>query len=82
MRVFLLILTVWLFIVVLRQAKMKKKSNQQPDERTDKQKNIPSSTIKCEYCGVYIPQQEAIRKQDHYYCSEKHALLSNNKNSD
>jgi len=80
MRLFLLILIVWLFIVVLRQAKMKKKSNQ-ASRHTDGQKNIPSSTIKCEYCGVYIPQQEAIQKQGHYYCSEKHALLSNDENS-
>ncbi|WP_456404472.1 PP0621 family protein [Thiolapillus sp.] len=37
----------------------------------------PKSRIKnmlaCEYCGLHIPEDEAVRKDGHTYCSKEHA---------
>jgi len=34
-----------------------------------------SKMVKCDYCKLYIAQEEAIGKQDKYYCSEEHKNL-------
>ena len=28
--------------------------------------------VQCANCGVYIPTQEALQHEDHYYCSQTH----------
>ena len=30
---------------------------------------------KCAHCGVHLPEPDAIRSGDHFYCSEQHRLL-------
>jgi uncharacterized protein len=29
--------------------------------------------VRCQYCEVHVPQNEAIKKKGHWYCSEEHA---------
>lgn len=42
-------------------------------------KNEPRAKLKagnmvaCKYCGLHIPETEAIKRGDHYYCCEEHA---------
>ncbi len=80
MRTLLLIATVWLLYVVIRQSlkRAKNKQTKSSDNTEKNQDKIASATIKCEHCGVYIPKRESIRNADHYYCSEQHARLGNN----
>jgi len=28
--------------------------------------------VRCAHCGLHIPQQEALERDGHYYCSEEH----------
>lgn len=36
--------------------------------------------VRCEYCGLHVPQAEAIaRTGDKYYCSNEHAALQQQK---
>ncbi len=34
--------------------------------------DLPNTMKKCEHCGVHLPQAEACRHNDHYFCSEEH----------
>jgi len=81
MRTLLLIVTVWLLYVVIRQSLTQAKNRQEksPDNKQDK---IASATIKCEHCGVYVPKHDSIKSADHYYCSEQHAKLGNSNKHD
>ncbi len=44
----------------------------------NKQKNAPSTKgkvenmVRCEFCEVHLPQNEAIRHNGRWYCSEQH----------
>ena len=35
--------------------------------------NKNNKMLKCEECGLHIPQQEAIRQGNHVFCSLEHA---------
>ena len=28
--------------------------------------------VRCEKCGVYVPEEDACRRGDHYFCSDEH----------
>ena len=79
MKLFLLILIAWLVIIVIRQNLNKSKASR---ESKKPKPDLPASTIKCEHCGTYVPQREAVKVQDHYYCSEEHARLGSDKHPD
>jgi uncharacterized protein len=36
------------------------------------QDKLSGKMAQCAHCGMYIPEQEAIRYGDHYYCSREH----------
>ncbi len=80
MRNLLLIATLWLLYIVIRQslnqAKARREKKQEPTPKP--QDKIVAATIKCEYCGVYIPKQEAIKIANEFYCSQHHAQLGKN----
>jgi uncharacterized protein len=37
-----------------------------------KQKKPVAHMVKCDECGVHIPESDAIRVDDRYYCCEEH----------
>lgn len=66
---FIIILFVVSYLVIksfLSKLEKNKKIGQQ--QRTDKTK-----MLKCEECGLHIPEHEAIRQGDHVFCSLEHA---------
>ena len=73
MRTLLLIFTIWLIIVVVRQHLADRRRAAESKPKPDKQ--LPADTVKCEHCGVYIPRQESVDVNDHHYCSQQHADL-------
>jgi len=36
----------------------------------------PERMVHCEHCGVYLPQSEAVRQGEHYYCCAEHRRLA------
>lgn len=28
--------------------------------------------VQCKHCGIYLPQKEALKSGDHYFCNEQH----------
>jgi uncharacterized protein len=39
---------------------------QHPEERS-------TSAVKCELCGLHVPEHEAVRRNNHIYCCQDHA---------
>ncbi len=33
----------------------------------------PTQAVKCELCGLHVPEHEAIRRDNHSYCCQDHA---------
>ncbi|VAW72294.1 hypothetical protein MNBD_GAMMA12-1698 [hydrothermal vent metagenome] len=77
MRNLLLIATIWLLYIVIRQSlnQAKARREQKQSSAPKPQDKIVASTIKCEHCGVYIPKQEAVKSDNEFYCSQHHAQL-------
>lgn len=38
------------------------------------QANI-ENMVRCEVCGLHVPQGSAVQKDGHYYCSEEHRRI-------
>ena len=39
----------------------------------------PKDTIRCRYCGLHLPQDEALHIDGRSYCSEEHQRLGEDK---
>ena len=35
----------------------------------------PKDMVRCQYCGLHLPEDEAVRINGRSYCSEKHKIL-------
>lgn len=33
------------------------------------------SMVQCEYCGIHLPENEAISQDNHHWCSKEHLQL-------
>jgi uncharacterized protein len=36
----------------------------------------PEQMVSCGHCGVYLPQSEAVREGDRYFCCNEHRRLA------
>jgi len=45
--------------------------------RVQPKKKLPESTpmVRCEHCGVHLPQQDAVSAEGKYYCNDEHRRL-------
>lgn len=69
MRYILLIIAIIAALLILKQL-------YGPRKKPTHKKMPPSKTIvRCEHCGVHIPQEEALHINQHYFCSEEHRRL-------
>jgi uncharacterized protein len=66
-RFILLAATLGLLFYVMRQLlnRRKKANNTQQEQYVD--------TVACAQCGEHLPQDQAIYRNNHYYCCEEHA---------
>ena len=71
-RILALFLLFWLIFRIIR-IKMDKRRIV-----TKKQSKIVDIK-KCSYCGVHIPENEAIQSDDKYYCCSEHVNLGSKK---
>lgn len=44
-----------------------------PNRPYNAQENAIQNLVRCEYCGVYIPVDEAVHLNAKIYCSKEHA---------
>lgn len=45
----------------------------QPRRQDRQQGKLSGKMVQCKHCGVYLPEQEAIRSRDNWYCSSEHS---------
>jgi uncharacterized protein len=43
-----------------------------PGAGGQRNKRLPGEMVQCSHCGVYLPEQEAIRDGKQFYCSQQH----------
>ena len=66
LRLIIIALAVWIVIVLIRNARHRKQvSDRRP---TDKVENM----VSCAQCGMHLPENEAIRDGERYFCSKEH----------
>lgn len=46
-----------------------------PPSQPRKQKDQATRIVRCEYCGLHVPEPEAVRHEGHVYCSDEHRRL-------
>jgi len=70
-RSILLILLIWSLLWLAQRwyKKIKQKQNTsiQPQRKTE-----PSTMVRCDHCGLYLPEQEALHSGKARYCCEAH----------
>ena len=76
----LVLLAVSLYVVKYIRTKLdeaqkridKESKNENDDSNTDNQ-NTEKLMVKCQQCGLHIPEKEAIKQGDNIFCSLEHA---------
>lgn len=43
------------------------------EKPTMNKKEKIDTMVRCQYCEVHVPQNEAVEKNGHWYCSQEHA---------
>ncbi|HKJ76077.1 MAG TPA: PP0621 family protein [Gammaproteobacteria bacterium] len=65
-RLIAIALVIWITITLWRrhvQSRKVRKSSRRPRV---------TAMVRCDHCGVHVPQQEAVRSGDRSYCSREH----------
>jgi len=72
---FILILFVVSFLVVRSIRNKLDKNKQINSDDADKAQNNNNKTkmLKCDECGLHVPEHEAIKQGNHAFCSLEHA---------
>lgn len=70
---FLIVLSVILGLIFFFRHSRKKAM---PHPHTPSPKSTMTiSMVQCEYCGIHLPENEAISQGNHYWCSKEHLQL-------
>ncbi|MGD9000299.1 MAG: PP0621 family protein [Granulosicoccaceae bacterium] len=66
LRLLIIALAVWIIIVLIRNARARKQvSDKRPANKVE-------NMVSCVQCGLHLPEKDAIRDGDHFFCSEQH----------
>lgn len=71
-----LIRLIILGIVIYLVWQLIKRWQNKPSSRVShtRDKRIDGSMVRCDYCGLFVPKDEAIEANGRHYCSEAHRL--------
>lgn len=66
-RLLIIAAVIWiLYRMIQTRLRSRKSVSQKPDTRAIE------TVVKCDYCGLHIPEEEAVRKDGKSYCSRQH----------
>jgi uncharacterized protein len=51
-------------------------ANRSSSDKSPPQKKPLTDMVRCDYCGVHLPVNEAIKAGEHFYCSAEHKELA------
>ena len=66
MRTLLIFIALAIIVAVARQLWL------QPRKKQQRRRQLTGKMVQCSHCGMYIPEQEALREGDRCYCSREH----------
>ena len=66
MRMLLILIALAIIVLVVKRLWFSPKV----DTRTRRQ--LSGQMVQCHHCGMYLPEPEALRGGDHWFCSIKH----------
>ena len=66
MRMLLIFIALAIIVVIVKRLWL------QPRKETRERKRLSGQMVQCRQCGMYIPEQEALRREDRWYCSQEH----------
>lgn len=69
-RLLIIFAALWLVVQVVRRALHPDRSRVPHTAEPNPQRMLP-----CAYCGVHVPESEAIKRADKIYCSNEHRKL-------
>ncbi len=75
-RYLLLGVVLWLVYRAIRRYIWQRKR-----EQSARQARQAMNMVVCDYCGVHLPQDEAIRQGERYYCCKDHSKPGNRTNN-
>lgn len=70
-RTLILLFALWLTIRLLRNWLQNRKNTAPHQTKTGKM-------VRCHYCEIYIPEEDAIYHEEHHYCCNDHRDNENN----
>ena len=68
-RLLLFILLAVVGVIVWRKFK---RQIMQHTERTQSGERVPERVVSCAYCQVHVPESEAVRAEERYFCGVEH----------
>lgn len=69
-RLLLFLVLIILAALIYRRVLQYKKQNTTSNKRL-----ISKNMVRCDYCGIHVPEDEVVNDDDRSYCSEEHKLL-------
>ncbi len=66
MRMLLIFIALAIIVAVVKRLWL------QPRKDTQQRRRLSGQMVQCKQCGMYIPEQEALRREDQWYCSQQH----------
>ena len=67
LRTILFGLALWGVYLIIRHLVREKRKNQAEPTAS---KSVDS--VQCAHCGLHLPRDEALKRNEHYYCSQAH----------
>jgi uncharacterized protein len=64
-----LVIIIVLALIVMIAKRLWQTPRPRPPARHNRQ---TGQMVQCANCGIYIPEQDALRRGDHFYCSQAH----------
>lgn len=72
-RLILILLLVWVAWRLLKQTLLSG-PGQGSSEGKEGSSNSATRMVKCEQCGVHLPEAEAVREEQNFFCGQSHLL--------
>ncbi len=66
-RVLIIALLAWLVYRMIRGAFARPRVGQRPGKE-----RLSTDMVRCDFCGIHIPANEALEQEGRYFCSEEH----------
>lgn len=71
-----------IFAIVVTLAMMLYRKLQAAKRKSTAQPNPAPAMRKCAHCGVHLPEPDALKSGEHYFCSDQHRLSYEKQHSD